>query len=361
MIETRAMAEKRRRLEYEQAILPTEQTDTHIEPSITSIPLEILFRIIFFAITTNEDAKTTWPICSLWMKFTDEIVAKMNPLWDFKSHYISPMRFIPGYSFWTPSFFQMTRDVISYGAEIQNDNELNVDGTMETRASIWIRRPNIIEIFDSTSCYKFAFRFECPITKWDHDEIMQPQAAYVQTRDIITVIQKVGSLDDDKTRKKIAINYYSLMERSPILELMDYDFNCKLSYESLEKLDIEISAIVTNKQIRRGYYGRAVCLCINRGVFVLATRGFNGTSEWIPIWNDKGISTEDMTKIWTEDGRRKRCHVTTAVVKTWINHLNLIKPFDFVNLELISPDPIWEYSRIYSSVVKDGISACFKF
>ena len=362
MVETRAMAAKRRRMKYEQEIVPTDQTVAYVGPSITSIPFEITFRIIFFAIITNEDAKTTWPICSSWMKITDEIVAKMNPQWDFESHYISPMRFRPGFSFLTYPFYQMIRDITFYGTAILNDPDLNGDNDMQVGAVIWVRKPNILEIFDCTRDYRFSFSLECPMTIWNNDQIMEPQSGCFSTGDVITIIQDENSLRDDKSARKMAINYDYLNDKSPIFRVAGYLFDCKVSSKSIGELDNLVSHIISNRQIERESYGRVVCLCTINGVFILGKAYFDGTGEWVPVWNDKGLSMEDMIKIWTEDGkRRKRCYVMTAVVKTWTSHLNLIKPFDFVNLRQVAPSENWGSSFIHSSVVKDGISACFKF
>lgn len=352
-METRAT--KKRKLELEKL----QSNDPTFSP-ISYIPFDILFYLLTFAIVTNEGAKKTWSICSSWMKITDIIVAKLNPRWDFKSHYLSPMRLSrKGFSFWTHSFYQMTTDMIHYDSALKDDPDISWRFEQPSPL-INIRIPDTLEIYDFTRHYRFAFRLHCPIANWTHNITMVPQAGYLPNGELVNVVQKRCSLDIHKTLTTMAIKYINKPESGPILELMDCKFDCKVSYKSIEDLDNFLSEIMSN---RDSYIGRSVSLCIINGILMLGMTQ-PGIDDWIPVWNDKGLSMEEMIKIWPEWDEytyTNRCDVYKSIIKTWINQLNLIGPFDFVNLKLIDPEEIWDCYHIYSTVVKDGISMCFQF
>ena len=328
---------------------------------LATIPYEILYYMLTFVIITNEDAKNPWIVFPDWRPCIKVILANLYPTWDFKASYVHPIRFRPGMAFWSTALYDMIKGITFYGDKFLGRGD-------ELEARVTIIKPNIIEIFDKVDAYKFAFRFKCPCTVWYKNDYFTLNKYYTHNskNGFICIDQyQFGIMDstDQKNCKYMSHHYFSTFTKGVPLILEEQGFDIQVSYESFSDLKNLIN-FITSSEDHFMHKKPYVLLYIVEGVLIFGGQkeGFTGGDGWCPVWNNKGLSMEDVLKLWPADEELESrcCYPEKCAFKAWIYHLDLIGPFDFVNLR-INHNVVSRGNRIYSSVIKDGLSMCFEF
>lgn len=326
---------------------------------LATIPYEILCHILTFIIIFNEDAKVVWIVFPDWRPCIKVIFAKLNPTWDFKASCVSPIRFRQGMAFWSTALYDMINRITFYG-------DIFLRKGSEPESCIKVTTPNIIEIYDKAGDYRFAFRFKCPCTIWYRDQHFTLEKNYTHNskKGFIYINQhQIGLIDATYPKKCRSITRNCLFSiKANILILEEEGFDVQLSYESFNDLEKLANLFTSNDHFM--YKNIYVSIYIINGVIILGgqKKGFTGSDGWLPVWNNKGLSMEEMIKVWPEDEELDvMCYPQMRSLKAWICHLNIIKPFDFINLRIIHQGTLWDYNRLYSYVIKDGMSMCFEF
>ena len=335
------------------------------------IPLEIAYYMLTFVIITNEDAKNPWEVFHDWRPCINSIFARLNPTWDFKEHYMSPIDYKGG-AIWDTSMYDMIKKVCDYGALMQEPpneefgDDVSTNGD-EEHSRIDITEPNILEVFDDDYGYKFILRLECPCTVWTHSDRMVLNTEYSPEGDSIYLVQDSVGLFDNLTYERVGDNSETEDGDRKVETIID-PCDCKLSMESISELEKELWHINDDERLCD-----SVLLCIIEGVLTLraaeqrnleVTVGMDIPElSWDQIWNHKNLSTDEVSKIISRQTDEKIEHEYMTgiyILLTWIYHLKCIAPFDFVEMKTI----IYKYSgcyRIRSRVVKDGLSMFCEF
>lgn len=327
------------------------------------IPYEIIYHILTFVIITNKDACDFLMICPRWKICIDHIFANLNPTWDFKRYRVSPLDFPIYNAIWDDTLYELIKRINDYGKEIVNDPKVS---NKRVNPKVDLILPNILEIYDSVEDYKFKFHLKCPCTIWNHNATVKLRNGY--THKSGPIIQTSFSLNNIENKKfatsldssDISIYLEIHCKLNPNEFIFDQNYmehtDLNLSMETIFELDKKMESPFNEDSYN------FLSIGILDGMFILCIS--NVVNELIPLWSSKNLSFDELSKIqnrrtWKE---KERYHyVRICVIKTWINHLKCIQPFDFISLKSIIPLNGRFGKSIYSSVVKDGMSMCFQF
>ena len=325
------------------------------EPVTFIIPYDILHYIFTFLIFTNKDAWGFWMICRRWQMCIERIYANLNPTWDFQLQRVLPLNFPIYNAIWDDKLYALIKNINDYGEEIVNDPQV-INKT--TNPKIDLTLPNILEIYDRVRDYTFTFRLKCPCTIWNHNATVK--LTNENTHKGGPIIQTSFSLNSIE-HEEVAIS----LDRTDLGTYLDihcklipnhFGSDLELSMESIFELEKKMESSLNENS------DNFLLLDLSNGRFTLGMS--HAIGEWIPFWSSENLPINELVKIHNSKTNKEKegLHfVRICVIKTWINHLKYMQPFDFISLKSIIPlNGRWG-KGIYSSVVKDDMSMYFQF